>query len=159
MFYFWQMLTKCTLGAHSDLWLKYLKVNTVNIHMHTHSHTRIHSHSQTQFLLLAKLAAGSHRKKLTTALTQHPTGRQATTARKGTVGNIAWRIQSKPLRNSRNGSADVAVAVAVRGISQQIVCAFCRRALGSADEFRSRRERVKLIKKYPYNNNNNNNKQ
>lgn len=151
MFYFWQMLTKCTLGALSDLWVKYLKVK------HSYAHTLIHSHSQTQFLLLAKLAAGSHRKKLTTARTQHPTGRQATTARKGTVGNIAWRIQSKPLRNSRNASADVAVAV--RGISQQIVCAFCRRALGSADEFRSRRERVKLIKKYQYNNNNNNNKQ
>lgn len=39
------------------------------------------------------------------------------------------------------------LAVAVRGISQQIVCAFCRRALGSADEFRSRRERVKVNQK------------
>lgn len=125
-------------------------------HIFTHSHTLRHTRSFTLaasawrlVFMVAKLAAGSHRKKLTTACTQHTTGRQATNARKGTVGNTAWRIQSKPLRNSRNASADVAVtvAVAVRGISQQIVCAFCRRALGSADEFRSRRERIKVNQK------------
>lgn len=137
MFYFWPSVKVIYSGYENKL--------------HTGRNRIVHTHirrlSLTLGLWLAKLAAGSHRNSPQPHSNSPQHARPGENCTKGQRGEyartttLAWRIQSKPLRNSRSAVA-IVVAVVARGISQRIVCAFCRRALGSADEFRSRRDRV-----------------